>query len=111
MYEDILPFSKIIIDTFDSIQIRNTKKIVNIYNEWEKILKEIKIKSVNSNLKDGENLSCHSQVVDLKKGILFIGVDHPGWIELLNVHKQYILVKMRKKFPKTDFKTLAFILK
>ena len=111
MGEDILPFSKVVINIFDSIKTENAKKSVNIHDEWGKILKGIKTKSVNSSLKDGENLSYHSRVVDLKKGILFIEVDHPGWIEILNVHRQYILIKMRKKFPKIEFKTLAFLLK
>ena len=103
---DINSFSKVVINIFDSIKFENTKKSTNIYDEWKKILKGIK--SVNANSKEGENLSDHSRIVDLKNGILFIEVDHPGWIDILNIHKKYILIKMKKKFPQLAFKTLAF---
>lgn len=105
MEENIIPFSKIIVNIFDSIKTTNAKKNINIYDEWKKILKEIN--SQSTNLK-GKNLSDHSRVIDLKNGILFIEVDHPGWIDVLNIYRKYILTKMRKKFPKTEFKTLAF---
>ena len=108
MEDDITPFSAVIVNIFDSIKIANKKESINIYDEWKKILKGIKSKSVYANSKEGENLSDHSRVVDLKNGILFIEVDHPGWIEILNIHRKYILAKMNKKFPKTKFKTLSF---
>lgn len=117
MNENILPFSKIIINAFDEVKNERAyiKKTINIYDEWKKIIKELKVKSVDSVLlndeDERENLSYHSRVVDLKAGILFIEVDHPGWIEFLNIHKYPILIKLRKKFPETDFKTLAFFLK
>lgn len=111
MEEDIIPFSDIIVNIFDLVKSENTKKVINIYREWKKILKGIKLKPVYTNLKEGENLSDHSRIVDLKNGILFVEVDHPGWIEVLNIHKNYILIKMRRKFSKLDFKTLAFCLK
>lgn len=109
MDKEINTISKIIVNMFDSIKIENTSKAINIYDAWKKILKELKSTKINSN--EGENLSDHSWVIDLKKGVLFVEVDHPGWIEILNTYRRYILNKMRKKFPKTEFKTLAFTVK
>lgn len=109
--KDINTFAKIVVNIFDSIEVENTKKVVNVYDVWKKILKEIKTKSVNIGTKEGENLSDHSRVTDLKNGILFIEVDHPGWIKILNFYRKCILFKMQKRFPKTEFKTLAFTVK
>ena len=109
MNENIFPFSKIITDIFDPI-IKNTESI-NIYDEWKEILREINVKSVGLNNEKKEDLSFHSRIVGLKKGILFIEVDHPGWIEILNINKKHILTKMKKKFPGFKFRTFVFYLK
>lgn len=106
MNEKISSFSKVIVDVFDSVKIKNTRESINIYDEWKNILKEI---SINNN--DEKFLSCCSRVIDLKNGILFIEVDHSGWIEILNIYKRHILEELKKKFPKIKFKTLAFFVK
>lgn len=104
MNEKIFSFSKVIVDVFDSVKIKNTRESINIYDEWKNILKEI-------NINDENFLSCCSRVIDLKNGILFIEVDHSGWIEILNIYKRHILEKMKKRFPKIKFKTFAFFVK
>ena len=89
MSEEIVSFSQIISNAFDSIKIENAKNSVNIYDEWKKILSRIKTNSSNPN--EGLNMAGHSRVIDLKNGILLIEADHPGWISLIQFHKKYIL--------------------
>lgn len=109
MSEEIVSFSQIISNAFDSIKVENAKNSVNIYDEWKKILSRIKTNSSNPN--EGLNMAGHSRVIDLKNGILLIEADHPGWISLIQFHKKYILNGFRMKFPEIEFKTLAFRLK
>ena len=109
MREEIVSFSQIISNAFDSIKVENAKNSVNIYDEWKKILSRIKTNSSNPN--EGLNMAGHSRVIDLKNGILLIEADHPGWISLIQFHKKYILNGFRMKFPEVEFKTLAFRLK
>ena len=97
MSEEIVSFSQIISNAFDSIKIENAKNSVNIYDEWKKILSRIKTNSSNPN--EGLNMAGHSRVIDLKNGILLIEADHPGWISLIQFHKKYILNGFRMKFP------------
>lgn len=109
MSEEIVSFSQIISNAFNSIKVENAQNSVNIYDEWKKILSRIKTNSLNPN--EGLNMAGHSRVIDLKNGILIIEADHPGWISLIQFHKKYILTGLRMKFPETEFKTLAFRLK
>lgn len=109
MSEEIVSFSQIISNAFDSIKIENARNSINIYDEWKKILSRIKTNSSNPN--EGLNMAGHSRVIDLKNGILIVEADHPGWISLIQFHKKYILTGLKMKFPEVDFKTIAFRLK
>jgi hypothetical protein len=59
----------------------------------------------------GENLAEHSRLIDLKNGILLIETDHPGWIQMFQLHKKYILNGLKKNCPEMKIYTLAFRLK
>jgi len=74
MSEEIVSFSQIISNAFDSIKVENAKNSVNIYDEWKKILSRIKTNSSNPN--EGLNMAGHSRVIDLKNGILLIEAAH-----------------------------------
>ena len=106
--EDIQKFSGIVNDVFNNVQLEGTAKgAMKVLSSWQKVL--LSIKSYNPN--EGQNLASHSRVVDLKKGVLLIEADHPGWIEMLQMRKKYILRGMQMNAPDADIRTLAFRLK
>lgn len=105
--EEITSFGEVINNVFRNISLEESNKAINIYNEWKKIL--CKIKSSNPN--EGQNIAEHSRVVDLKNGILLIEVDHPGWQNLIQFYKKFILKGFEFSFPELKIKTLAFRLK
>lgn len=109
MNDEIVPFGKIISSAFDHIQIEHAEQSVNVYNEWKKILCRIKSRSDNPN--EGTNLASHSRVIDMKNGLLIAEADHPGWIELLQLHKKYILNGLNMRFPELNIKNIVFRLK
>ena len=49
MREEIVSFSQIISNAFNSIKVENAQNSVNIYDEWKKILSRIKTNSSNPN--------------------------------------------------------------
>lgn len=105
--EELTSFGEIISNVFKNISLDESNKAINIYNEWKKIL--CKIKSSNPN--EGQNIAEHSRVVDLKNGILLVEVDHPGWQNLIQFYKKFILKGFEFSFPNLKIKTLAFRLK
>lgn len=42
-------------------------------------------------LKNGQRILDHSEIADLKNGILIIETDHPGWSELIKLNQNFII--------------------
>ncbi len=73
------------------------KHYISFYNSWEKIA--------------GTDIANHSSLSDIKNGILYIDVDHPGWIQLIQIKKKYILRKIKSMFPELEVKDLRIFLR
>lgn len=67
-------------------------KYSSLFKSWESIA--------------GENLAAHSRVVDLKKGVLYIESDHPGWYQMLEMEKNSIKKKVQKQYPMLNIKEI-----
>lgn len=67
----------------------------SIPNIWCEVLYSIDEKE-SSNF-DGSNLASHTRVEDLRSGVLYISVDHPGWIQVLSLYKRHILRLLSKR--------------
>jgi predicted nucleic acid-binding Zn ribbon protein len=47
----------------------------------------------------GEALAAHSRLVDVQNGILLVEVDHPGWLQMLQLRKAVLLDSARRAAP------------
>lgn len=47
----------------------------------------------------GEDLAAHSVVQDVKNGAVYVEVDHPGWLQMLQLKKSKILKDVKAKYP------------
>ena len=56
----------------------------------------------------GDALAAHSHIVDLRNGIVFVETDHPGWIQLLQLEQNRILLMIRSSFPELEVSGIAF---
>ena len=108
MDNEIEQVSEIIYRAFNNISLEKSKESLNVLNMWKRVL--LKIKS-SANPNEGKNLAEHTRVIDLKNGILLVEADHPGWIELLQLHKKFILKGMSDAFPSLKISTMAYKLK
>ncbi len=46
----------------------------------------------------GLSLAEHSRVVELRRGILLVQVDHPGWMQMLHLRRREILRRLRGSY-------------
>jgi len=69
---------------------------VSFFDSWDKIA--------------GTDISNHSGLSDLKNGILYVEVDHPGWIQLIQLKKREILKKAKSMFPQLDIRDIRIFL-
>lgn len=59
----------------------------------------------------GNQLADHSNVIDLKNGILIVETDHPGRLQMLQMHKRYILEGLRRRVPNLEIKNISYKMK
>ncbi|GMO65066.1 MAG: hypothetical protein Ta2A_13080 [Treponemataceae bacterium] len=88
-------------------QSRETQSAIrtslDVLAEWKEILFSIRPED------NGKLLYYRSQLIDVKNGSLIITTDHPGYIQLFQLHKTYILTGFQKKFP--DLKITKLVCK
>lgn len=108
MNNDYRKANEILTNIFDNLSQNLLKDSANITNGWKYVLSSIKSRN-NKNI--GELLISHTRVVDLKNGILLVEIDHPGYIQTLQMYNSYIIRGMNKKYPELEIKTLSFRLK
>ena len=98
---------------FTNIDFSKSDKLTNV---WKKVVSKIsvtKFESENSEkrMSIGERLAGNTRVVDLKNGILLVETDHPGWNQILQNNKNFILKGLRLKVKDIQIKSLAFRVK
>jgi predicted nucleic acid-binding Zn ribbon protein len=56
-----------------------------LFRQWEKIA--------------GKAVSDHARLIDVRDGILLVEVDHPGWLQMLQLRKEALLKAARAAAP------------
>ena len=105
---EIIDFNEMITKVFSNIETGNLQNANKITSIWKEVTKGIK------NTRDeyyGEKISAHSEVVDLKNGQLLIETDHPGWIQVIQLHSKFIIKGMNMKLGNVKVSSLVFRLK
>lgn len=93
-----------VMGNLDLEKIQQGKKVFTL---WRNIVESIKSNSINGK-NIGKNIASHSRVVDLDNGILLVEADHPGWIQMIENYKNYIVKGFQIKAPELKIETLAF---
>ena len=57
----------------------------SFFSGWQKIV--------------GTDIAAHSRVVEVQSGVVIVEVDHPGWLQLLQIKKSKILSDMKRRYP------------
>ena len=81
---------------FNSIITPRGKEIADLFNSWMEIA--------------GEDCAAHSYISDLRDGIIFISVDHPGWLQIIHSKQKLILSKIKKNFTDLEIRELRFFI-
>ena len=54
----------------------------------------------------GEQIAAHSRVKDIQNGIVIVEVDHPGWIQMLQLKQTQVVTTLRKRYPDLEIRGL-----
>lgn len=92
-----------IVSTMFDLEKQLSKDSNKLSSIWKKIITSISM--------NGQNIYEHSRVIEIKNNILLVEADHPGWIQLLQGHKNYILKGLSMYAKELEINTLAFRLR
>ena len=106
--DEISDLRQVVNKVVSGMNLENSQRAFTVLDGWKKVL--LRIKS-NTNPNEGQKLTEHTRVIDLKNGILLVEVDHPGWMSLLQFHKNYILRGLNLDMPNLKIKNIGFTLK
>ena len=57
----------------------------------------------------GARLAAHSDIVDIRNGVLYITVDHPAWLQLIQLRSEAIRRQIAKRFPEIAIRELCLL--
>ncbi|AEE15464.1 DciA family protein [Treponema brennaborense] len=103
MSKDVYSAADVINTVFSGISVNDMQNAQHMSARWKDILVSI--------TGCGQKLADHSKIIDLKNGVLLIETDHPGWIQLFEMHRAYILKGLKMKIPMLEIKSLSYRLK
>ncbi len=103
MSDEFISGSQMITKVFNNISNSDIERSDKIQSAWKTTLQKIS--------GNGEKLAAHSFVVDLKNGVLLVESDHPGWNQMLQMNKKFILTGMNRLSGGVKIDTLAFRVK
>lgn len=78
----------------DSSQNEQAQEYYRFLSAWDEIL--------------GDNLAGRARAVELKGKTLIVEVDHPGWIQLLDMRKAHILHQLKERFPALEIEKIRY---
>ncbi len=93
MSHDVKKASEIVSNLFNQIDSDTAQTASRFISFWAEIA--------------GADISAHSKVIDVDKGMILVEVDHPGWSQMLSFNKKRILHALDVQFPELKLKNMV----
>lgn len=77
--------------------VTDSSKYLGIFKEWRQIA--------------GQDIAAHASIRDIEQGYLLIDVDHPGWMQRLQMKQRYIVKQIHNNYPDLEIKGIKLYLK
>lgn len=103
MSGEFINSAQMITKVFNNISGQDIEQSSKIQQAWQTTVSKIS--------GNGEKLAAHSSIVDLKNGILLVESDHPGWNQMLQMYKKFILTGLNRLSGGVKIESLAFRVK
>jgi hypothetical protein len=70
---------------FSFYNLEGGEKYVSLFSSWRRVA--------------GDEIASHSRIVDLRRSALLVEVDHPGWMQMLQMKREEILQTLALNYP------------
>jgi predicted nucleic acid-binding Zn ribbon protein len=78
------------------IQNEQQREALSLFSAWTKIA--------------GINEGSHSRIEEIENGVVIVKVDHPGWLQKLEMKRKNILKNLKNSYPELEIRDVRFIL-
>ncbi|HAH62655.1 MAG TPA: hypothetical protein DCL73_11235 [Treponema sp.] len=101
--QSVITAADMITQVFSNIDKCDVENSSRLLGTWKSVVSKVH--------KYGEKLTAHTELIELKNGILLVETDHPGWIQILQLYSKFILTGLERAVPELKITSLAFRLK
>lgn len=89
---------KILQALFERLNIHDEHGYAKLFSTWRTVCDEV----------SSRGFADHSRIVDVRNGAVVVAVDHPGWIQLIQMHERRILSRLQQRFPSMNLEAIHF---
>jgi len=75
------------------INMQDEVGFIDLFSTWGEIL---------GDEKEMINIAAHSEPVDMKNGVLIVYVDHPGWLQRIELSKKQLLERIHERYAQVS---------
>ena len=97
MTDDSKSARELVAKLFRSVDSSAGRQYVALHQNWQSLV--------------GIDLAAHSEPVDIRRDALVVELDHPGWMQMLQMQERRLVQRLRRDFPELAIKTLQMRLK
>ncbi len=54
----------------------------------------------------GTDVAAHSKIEDIRGGVVYVSVDHPGWIQMIQMKKNSLVKTIQQRYPELEITDL-----
>ena len=105
--QNIVSAADMITSLFSNLDKKTLDQSGKLIDTWKRVVSKVR----SSGRDYGEQLCAHTNPVQFEKGVLLVEVDHPGWIQILQLYSKFILTGLQRAAPELGITTLSFKLK
>ena len=96
-------------DHFGPDFVESARVSAGLFSSWDKVLAEVWQTPFAEDPPSAVSTAVSSsRIKELKKGVLIIEADHPGWIQILQTKQEELLLTFQHKFPELDIRGISF---
>ena len=59
----------------------------------------------------GDDLASHASLVDIDRGRMLVEVDHPAWLQLLQMQERRIVTEVARRYPQLQVTRMTSVLR
>ena len=88
--------------------METARSSAGLFSSWEKVVTEVWRRPFGTENDEIPAAAVHSRIHELERGVLLVEADHPGWIQILQMKQNELLLAVQRRYPDLEIRGIAF---